>query len=263
MFPGGPGANAAYILPQAELVADHFSAYVIDPHGSGGSTPPADAADYGFEGHARFYDDVRRALELDRVSVYGFSFGGGVALAYAALFPGSTERCFSVSFGGGSEGIDVDEERERAISRHAGAPWYREARGALERSTELVLGARAGAEVDGMVRTMLPLYFAHPDRPEARLCIDRIRRMSRFNLAAIREWERGLYGPADLEPLLPRIAVPTVVVAGELDFVCTVTQARRIATAVPHARLVLIPECGHFPAEEAPETLHEVVAANS
>ncbi|MDP9222800.1 MAG: alpha/beta hydrolase [Actinomycetota bacterium] len=32
MFPGGPGFAAAYIRPAAELLAERFQCYLIDPH---------------------------------------------------------------------------------------------------------------------------------------------------------------------------------------------------------------------------------------
>ena len=40
---------------------------------------------------------MRRALDLGPVSVHGVSFGGTVALTYAALFPESTTRRIAVS----------------------------------------------------------------------------------------------------------------------------------------------------------------------
>jgi len=86
LFPGGPGAAGSYMRKFAELSSSIFTNYLIDPHGSGGSTPPTSPDQYSPEGHARFYDEVRAALGLERVTVLGHSFGGGVALAYAALF---------------------------------------------------------------------------------------------------------------------------------------------------------------------------------
>ncbi|HYX84135.1 MAG TPA: alpha/beta fold hydrolase, partial [Gaiellales bacterium] len=93
MFMGGPGLPARLIWKDAELLAGRFASYLIDPHGSGESSPPADPGAYDHLGHARFYDEVRRALGLGRVSVHGLSFGGTVALTYAALFPEETIRC--------------------------------------------------------------------------------------------------------------------------------------------------------------------------
>jgi len=54
MLPGGPGFAAEYMRRDAELFSDVLQSYLIDPHGSGGSTPPADTTHYSPEGHARF-----------------------------------------------------------------------------------------------------------------------------------------------------------------------------------------------------------------
>src|SRR3712207_1056351 len=132
-FVGGPGMPASFMRPDARLLAERFTCYLIDPHGSGGSTPPREDAAYDFEGHARFYEEVRRALDLGPVSVHGVSFGGTVALAYAALFPEVTTRCIAVSAFALGEDLDQEEggdaaaEMEAAIARHAEASWYPEA----------------------------------------------------------------------------------------------------------------------------------------
>ena len=40
MFAGGPGFAAGYMRSTAELFSDVLRSHLIDPHGSGGSTPP-------------------------------------------------------------------------------------------------------------------------------------------------------------------------------------------------------------------------------
>jgi proline iminopeptidase len=87
MFAGGPGFSAAYMNGDATLLSDALCSYLIDPHGSGSSTPPASPASYSPEGHARFYEEVRQALALPEVVVLGHSFGATTALTYAALYP--------------------------------------------------------------------------------------------------------------------------------------------------------------------------------
>ena len=39
-FPGGPGNSASLLRDDAALLGDRFAVHLIDPHGSGGSTPP-------------------------------------------------------------------------------------------------------------------------------------------------------------------------------------------------------------------------------
>ncbi len=67
--------------------------------------------------------------------------------------------------------------------------------------------------------------------------------------------ERG----ADLRPLLSRIRRPVLVLAGERDSVCGPAQARLAARAVTGAHLVVLPNCGHLPAVQAPYAYREVI----
>jgi pimeloyl-ACP methyl ester carboxylesterase len=130
-FESGPGFTAVISVPDATALAARFTVYLIDPHGSGGSTPPTDASGYTPEGHARYYDEVRAALGIESTAVLGHSFGGSVALSFAAQYPHATEGCVVVSaklLGFDVGGHEVDAERERGLARHAHAPWYPEAR---------------------------------------------------------------------------------------------------------------------------------------
>jgi pimeloyl-ACP methyl ester carboxylesterase len=265
MFPGGPGLPGAFMRMHANLLADTFSIYLIDPHGSGGSTPPVDAGHYDHIGHARFYDEVRRALDLGDVVVHGASFGGVVALTYAALFGDATKGCIAVS--ALSMGTEVDEseggkaaaDSERAISRHAGAEWFAEARATWDTWTDRVLATDDAAEVEEMLRTIMPLYCAYPDRPDVRAGLEELNALIRCDLAAGKAWEGGLYQTIDIRPLLGRVRCPTLVVTGELDLICGPAQARPIANGTKRSTLHVIPECGHAPALEEPEAYKRVM----
>jgi proline iminopeptidase len=257
MFMGGPGFPAEPMRADAELLAGRFSSYLIDAHGSGGSSPPADAGGYDHRGHAAFYDEVRSALGLERVSVLGSSFGGTVALTYAALFPEQTVRCIAVSaFAFGTEtdeaqGGEAAAEMEAMLERHAGASWYPQARRSWDEWTDRVLAANDPGEVEAMFGDVLPLYCAHPDRADVAAGLAQLRSRIRVDLAAVKAWEDGLFQTIDLGSLLGDIRCPTLVAAGELDLIGGPAQARGIADAVRGSEMVVIPDCGHIPAIEA------------
>ncbi|MBI3648136.1 MAG: alpha/beta hydrolase [Actinobacteria bacterium] len=265
MFPGGPGFAASYMRSDAELFADVLRSYLIDPHGSGGSTPPADPKDYSPEGHARFYDKVRRALGIERVIVLGHSFGATTALTYAALFPGAVERCIAVAaFGMGTEvdaveGGEAAAEQTAAIDRHVGAPWFDEAKPVFDSWTERVLATDDPTEVEWMMATILPFYTAHPERPEVAAGLQKMKGHLKADLAAVKVWEGGLYQTIDLRPLLPKIVCPTLLVAGELDFICGPAQARSIAAVLPGAGVEVISDIGHVPSIEAHDAYRRIV----
>jgi proline iminopeptidase len=265
MLPGGPGFAAAYMHGDAELFSDTLHSYLVDPHGSGASTRPKDDADYSPEGHARFYEEVRQALGLDQICVLGHSFGATTALTYAALFPRHVERCVAVAaFGIGTEidassGGDATAEMEAMLARHAKASWYEHARPIMDQWTDRILATEDPAEMEQMMAAVLPFYMAYPERPEVAAGLAEFRRHLKADLAAGKAWEGGLYQTIDLRPLLGRIKCPTLVIAGELDFISGPAQARPIASQIPDARLLIIPNCGHSPGIEAPDEYRQAV----
>jgi pimeloyl-ACP methyl ester carboxylesterase len=261
-FPGGPGFSANLLREDAALLADRFAVHLVDPHGSGGSTPPADPSQYDHLGHARYYDAVRRALGIERATIMGFSFGSIVALTYAALFPEATTRCIAIAaraVGADEEGSEGAEEMERMLSRHSGAAWYESARATWDGWTDRVLAATDAAEVDAMMAEILPFYTAHPERPGVRRLIHAWRTEARSDLAAAKAWEGGLWQTIDVRPLLAQVRSPTLLLVGALDLICGPAHSHAIAAAIPHAQVVTVPDSGHFIPAEAPHAFRDAV----
>jgi proline iminopeptidase len=263
-FQGGPGFSASLLRDDARLLADVFAVHLIDPPGVGESSPPEDPSQYDHIGHARFYDEVRTALGIEAATVMGISFGGIVALTYAALFQAATTRCIAIATRVTGEEIAAEEaaaEMQELLARHSDAPWFPEAKQVWDGWTERVLAATEGREVDEMFATVLPLYTADPDQPGVRRLIETWRRDASTNLDAVKVWESGLFQRIDVRPLLQRVQAPTLVLAGELDLVCGPAHARTMGAALPHATVVIIPGAGHFLAAEAPVEFKQAIAA--
>jgi len=64
---------------------------------------------------------------------------------------------------------------------------------------------------------------------------------------------------ADQRDLLPSIAVPTLLIWGELDARSPLSVARRFEQAIPDAKLVVIPGAGHVSNVEQPELFNAAV----
>lgn len=122
----------------------------------------------------------------------------------------------------------------------------------MDGRTERVLATDDPFEVERMMGTVLRLYAANPDRVAVRAAIEAMKSNLAADLAAAKAWESGLYQTIDLRPLLGRITCPTLIVAGELDFICGPAQAKPIARAITDVRLEVIPDCGHIPSVEQP-----------
>jgi pimeloyl-ACP methyl ester carboxylesterase len=265
-FPGGPGFPAVIVREDAELLAGRFEVYLVDPPGTGRSTPAARREDYSHVGHARFYNEVREALGLGLVTVHGVSFGAVCALTFASLFPESVAKCIGVS--GFGIGTDVDvaeggaaaEQMERMLARHAGAEWYEEARRTLDAFTDIALANDDPAVFKRLGDVIMPLYVAHPDRPDVAARLEARKKLPVVpNVDAIHEWESGLYQTIDLRPLVGAITAPVLLLAGELDFITGPVQANAIAAEITRCKVVVLPDCGHVPATEEPDLYRKVM----
>ena len=71
--------------------------------------------------------------------------------------------------------------------------------------------------------------------------------------------EALLHRPA-LDALLPAIGCPTAAIVGDQDRWSPVAQHEAIATAIPGARLHVVPNAGHMLPVEAPDAFNRVVA---
>jgi pimeloyl-ACP methyl ester carboxylesterase len=72
-------------------------------------------------------------------------------------------------------------------------------------------------------------------------------------------WAVSVMAEADQRDLLPRIAVPTLLIWGELDARSPLSVARQFEESVPDTHLVVIPECGHVSTLEQPEAVNSAV----
>ncbi len=79
--------------------------------------------------------------------------------------------------------------------------------------------------------------------------------------AAVVRFGRAIFSRGDLRAEAARIAVPTLVVVGERDRAKPPAEARRLAAAIPGARLEVIPHAGHLSTIEEPEAVDAVLGS--
>jgi pimeloyl-ACP methyl ester carboxylesterase len=73
------------------------------------------------------------------------------------------------------------------------------------------------------------------------------------------ETQLHLMAETDQRDLLPRIAVPTLLIWGEVDARSPLGVARQFEQAIPDAKLVVIPRCGPVSNLERPAEFNEAV----
>jgi len=83
---GGPGLTHDYILPLADLASFGYRVVFYDQLGCGKSELPKDVGLFTVERAVEEVEGVRQNLELGKINVYGSSYGGLLAIAYALKF---------------------------------------------------------------------------------------------------------------------------------------------------------------------------------
>jgi proline iminopeptidase len=91
---GGPGLSHAYMVQKDlwQRVAAHRWVVLYDQRGTGGSKHVQPNAPQTMDAQVGDLDAIRLALALDHVAILGDSYGGMIAMAYAAAHPEHVSR---------------------------------------------------------------------------------------------------------------------------------------------------------------------------
>ena len=237
----GLAGSSATWLPTMPCLGRHAHVIAPDLLGHGQSGKPRDG-DYSLGAYAAGLRDLLVTLGLDRASVIGHSFGGGVAMQFAYQFPELTERLVLVASGG------FGREVTPAL-RAATLPGTALALHAVTRLTPRWVGravhraARAvpvlsRPEMDEIARSVAAFTdrgardaFVHTVRGALDLRGQRINGLERLTLAS---------------------GGPLLLVAGTKDLCIPAEHTIRAHDATPGSRLELF-SAGHFPHREHPD----------
>jgi proline iminopeptidase len=152
-------------------------------------------------------------------------------------------------------GEEAEAAMLRMMERRSGEPWFADARRAIEE--EQAGGFSSAAELIENLQRQMPLYFHRwegNERVGRRLAMD-------FAYAEPLHYFNTVEFPnLDLRAHLRTVAAPALVVVGEDDFICGPACAEAIVRELPDARLVAIPDAGHFVYVEQPDSFRAALA---
>src|SRR5438105_2473367 len=156
---GGPGLDHSIYKPAFSALADITQVVFLDHRGNGRSDP----GPRGSWTLAQWADDVHAFCEMlgiARPMVYGASFGGTVALAYATRHPAHPAKLILVSTEAAG---DTHLDRRVALFERFGGPEV----GALARRRFVEgRGHTDSASVEAWLRLAFPLYTRTPRNPD-------------------------------------------------------------------------------------------------
>jgi proline-specific peptidase len=241
---GGPGGSHDYLLPLTRL-SEERTVILYDQLDCGESDKPNDPRNWTIDRFVAEVDALRKALELDRWILLGHSWGGLIAVEYAARRPSGLA---GVIFAGAL--ISTPRWVADSLAHRRALP--AEAQIALDRHE--AAGTTDSAECRQAAALMLRRHFCRlaTDPPELR---EFFRKLNvDLHNALWGDSEFGCTGRLkdyDASPLLPRIGVPSLFLSGEYDK-STPAANRDFASLTPDSKVSVIPGASHMPMFENP-----------
>jgi pimeloyl-ACP methyl ester carboxylesterase len=243
----GLGCDHTTWDPVISTLARRYTVIAPDLLGHGLSAKPR--ADYSVGGYANGMRDLLTVLGIDKVTVVGHSFGGGVAMQFAYQFPERTERMILVAPGG------LGHEVSKGI-RAITLPGFHTVMGVvtLPGVRHVTMAALRSLAASGVSKArdldeVAEIIDSFKD-PKARAAI-------RHVVSAVVDWRGQVVTMADRAYLTQ--AMPMCVVWGTDDAVIPVRHAGNAAEMAPGATVEVIANAGHFPHKDHPQRFVKVV----
>jgi pimeloyl-ACP methyl ester carboxylesterase len=229
------------------LSQDH-KLILVDLKGCGGSPKPRDGR-YSVQDQAELIYQFIQEHDLKNLTLIGNSYGGAVSLMVATML------C-DVDRGRPTEEAKPARLAKLILIDSAGydesLPWH------LKLLKTPVLGWLSIHVTPGKSSTRRVLRFVYYNpRLITKEQIDAYTKPIRSPGArqALLQTARQAI-PKNIHELTPKykdICVPTLIIWGEEDKVIPLKIGKMLAEAIPNSKLVVLPEVGHAPQEEAPE----------
>lgn len=232
IFVHGAAEDSRIWQPQLADLADEFTVVAWDEPGAGRSSDLPEGLT--LEGFADGLAALIESLRLGPAHVAGLSWGGTVVLELYRRHPGLVATLIMIdTYAGWKGSLPADEVQAR------------------------VVGARRMlAAPPGELDPTLPGLFAG-DPPAAFVRL--LAAIAADVRPATLGQELAIMAETDLSDLLPRVAVPTLLLWGDSDARSPLTVARQFEEAIPDTELVVIEAAGHMSNLERPQQVNAAV----
>ena len=234
---GGSGLDHTYFRPWLDSLGDRVELIYYDQLGHGRSTRPENYEGIGLDTWADEADALRASLGYDRIILCGHSFGGFIAQEYA------------LRHGDHLAGLILCDTAP-ALNYPEVIIGNAQSRGTPEQVQTVVVGlSNPSALSDDALwrqtwRTILPLYF-HKYDPEVGNAMDE--KTSYSGKAFSHGFDKCL-PTFNVLDRLGEITTPTLILGGQDDWITPPAySAERLHKGLPHSKLVIFENSGHFP----------------
>jgi proline iminopeptidase len=237
---GGPGLSHAYMVQNDlwERIARNRLVVFYDQRGIGSSKRLQPGASQSMDAQVADLEAVRQNLKLPKVALVGDSYGGLLAMAYAAAHP--------------------EHVAKLVLSDSPGPTWKSIARvlpqvfpdieeqNAQERQK---LGSDTEAAARAGLRNHFRMLFYSTEKRDAYMS-----KMGDLGFEpGVGQAVSRATADLDLTAKLAGFQFPTLVITGRYDMNVAPLTAWRLAHEIPGAKLVFFEQSGHLPSYEEPD----------
>jgi pimeloyl-ACP methyl ester carboxylesterase len=232
VFVHGAAVDGRMWQPQLATLADEFTVVAWDEPGAGRSSdvPP----DFGLADYAHCLARLLEALALGRAHVAGLSWGGTVALELYRLHPDLIATLVLADTYAGWKGSLPETEVDARVA-----------------GVRQMLAAPA----EQFAPSFPDLFAGDPPAEFVPLLGEMATAVRPDSLRT----ELFVMAETDQRDLLPRIAVPTLLIWGGFDARSPLSVAHQFEHAIPDAEMVVIGGAGHVSNLERPDEFNDAV----
>ena len=257
---GGPGNTLESIRADMEPLAKGRRVIYYDQRGQGRSELIKDGNKLGYEQHVADLETVRQHFKLEKMSLFGNSWGGLLISLYAVAHPDRVERMVLDVPAAPIRGFNDDMEDE--ISRRMKKIYTPEK---IERTNKLRrpdawLSAKDLLAVCREVYTSILTVYTYSQTLDigfkGDVCAGPMETLRQQRTVNAHVW-RSL-GDFNLMPKLAAVKAPVLVIHGAAD-VIPLRSSEFWAAGYPNARLFVIQKAGHIAHVETPEIFFPAV----
>ncbi len=244
--PGWGPSSDLYFLKLKPLEST-FTMVYLDTRGSGRSEQP-ELNEYAMKDFVADLEGLRKHLGVETIWLMGHSDGGPMILNYAFEYSNHVDGMILVDAPVGS--MSNSNERIQRMQLRKAEPWFDDAFKAFQKMPT------TQKEFEIYINSILPFFFSSIANLEKNRDV-----FAKTSLSFHAQRGRGQsdQSSADLATFLPVMKIPTLIIVGNDDFICTPSAAESLHTQIPYSKLIIIQNAGHFPWLEQPMLFFESV----
>lgn len=224
----GFGLNRSIWYDMVKKTLIDFPVILPDVRGHGESQAPDGAYPMTL-----LAEDILRLLDfltISKAAICGHSMGGYIALAFAENYPERLSGLGLITTRAGSDSATKRAGRYKMVADV-------ELEGAIVLAESLAPKLTKDEDIETEVQRIL----------------------THTNPKGIIGSLMGMAERPDRKSLLPRIAVPALVVAGYQDQIVSIEEAQSMADTLPESEILILENSGHMPMLENPDALGEAL----